>query len=95
MVLGDADMGGHPKRTGLGWRLDPCFTLFHLDLKVSMNKENMCLGWKSELPRGQFGSSGRYAPLGTKLPSGQFRFPSSAHIFWVPSHVRIAEDHKY
>ena len=50
MCLSDVDTGGNPKRTSLGWRLGSCFTLFHLDLKVSMNKENMCLRWESELP---------------------------------------------
>ena len=53
------------------------------DADMGGNPKNMGRGWKSELPRGQFGSEGSVATRGTKLPSGQFRFPSEAHIFFV------------
>ena len=61
----------------------------------SMTKENMRLGWQSVWVRGPLGSSGRCAPLGPQWSSDPYRLPSSAHISWVPSCVRIAEAHKY
>ena len=69
MCRGDAYMWGEPKtHRSRAKALDLCFTLFYLDLKVSMNKANIALGWESEFPARQ--SSGRYAPLG--LPRGKF-----------------------
>ena len=91
MCRGDAYMWGEPKtHRSRAKALDLCFTLFYLDLKVSMNKANIALGWESEFPARQ--SEGRYAPLG--LPRGKFRLPSEGNISWVPPHVRIAAAHK-
>ena len=42
-------MGGTQVAWGSAKGLAPCSTLFYLDLKVSMNKENIVLGWESVL----------------------------------------------
>ena len=68
MCRGDAYMWGEPKtHRSRAKALDLCFTLFYLDLKVSMNKENIVLGWESVLAPRAIRSSGpiRIPILGT------------------------------
>ena len=63
MCRGDAYMWGEPKMDrSRAKALDLCFTLFYLDLKVSINKANIALGWESEFPARQ--SEGSVATRG-------------------------------